>query len=73
MVGRDLELALGDRAPFTATFTGLPVASTIGTSDPLRNTHCGADAYLYTLAARVTTATGSATLRRNVSVCPRVR
>jgi hypothetical protein len=60
------------RAPFTARFAGLPVARTISTSDPLKNTHCGVDAYLYRLVARVTAAGRTVTLRRDVSVCPRV-
>jgi hypothetical protein len=58
--------------PFAATFANLPEASSIGTIDPLKNRRCF-EAYLYELVARVTTAAGSVTLRRDVSVCPRVR
>lgn len=61
------------RAPFVATFGGLPVARTISTSDPLKNRHCAADAYLYRLRARVATSVKTVVLERNVSVCPIVR
>lgn len=60
------------RAPFTARFAGLPVARTISTSDPVKNRHCGIDAYLYRLVAKVTAPGRTVTLRRDVSVCPRV-
>jgi hypothetical protein len=58
------------RAPFTLRVAGLPVARTISTTDPRKNRDCGVDAYLYLATARVVTAAGTVTLRRNVSVCP---
>jgi hypothetical protein len=60
-------------APFRATFSNLPEAPNISTTDPLKNTLCGADAYLYVVRAEVVGAQKRVVLTHNVSVCPRVR